>query len=106
MSCRLLKNLTLFLIVALVVQAWAVSAAEVAPPPNGPATIRWNAEQGKLGIQYRGGAILDAKVVAEDASGQVVPDTAIKLEPVETRGEKEKIEQIFLKKAVNNWYSN
>ena len=93
MYCRLLKNSAMFLISILAVPAWAASAAEVAPPPNAPAEVRWNATSGSLSLRYQDAAILDAKVVAEDAGGQVIPDTAIKLEPVESRGEQEKVEQ-------------
>ena len=42
----------------------------VAPPPNAPATVAWDAGQGKLALRYHGAVILDARVRAEDAAGK------------------------------------
>ena len=78
---------------ATLVLATSAAAGEAAPPPNGPAEVGWDAKSRALSLRYHGAAILDAKVVAEDAGGQVVPDAAIKLDPVETRDPKDKVEQ-------------
>ena len=65
----------------------------VDPPPNAPATIEWNAGQGRLSLRYRGGVIFEATVGAEDATGKAVAGVEVKLEPAETRDDKEKVEQ-------------
>ena len=70
MLSRLLP--TLSLVVALACVTSAASPQEVAPPVNAPAAVQWNAEQGKLSLQYHGTAILDATIVAEDAGGNKV----------------------------------
>jgi len=86
MLSRLL--LALGLVVALAGASWAVAQETVKPPANAPAKIQWNAEKGKLSLQYHGTAILDATLVAEDADGNVVTGVTVKLEPAETLGDK------------------
>lgn len=51
----------------------------VAPPPNAPATVVWDAAQGKLSLRYHGGVIMDAMVRAVDASGNAVAGTALQV---------------------------
>ena len=77
----------------LILAPWAIAQQAVAPPPNAPATVAWDAAQGKLSLSYHGGVIFDATLRAEDAAGKTVSGTAIKLEQAPTAGEKDKIEQ-------------
>jgi len=72
----------------LAVLAVTAIAGAAAPPPNIPTAVEWNAEQGRLSLRYHGSAILEATVVAEDASGSAVPGAEVKLERTETPGEK------------------
>ena len=58
------------------------------PPPNAPATVNWDAGQGRLSLQYHGNVILDAAIRAEDAQGNEVKGAAVKLEPKEALGDK------------------
>jgi hypothetical protein len=83
----------LFLLAAAVVTAGASQAAAdetVEPPPNLPAAVEWDAGQGRLVLRYRGEVILDATVGVEDADGRKAQGVLVKLEPVESRREKEK----------------
>ncbi len=67
--------------------------AEIAPPPNAPAAVEWNAATGKLSLKYHGGTIFEAAVTAQDADGKPLPDAAVKLEPADSRDAKDKVEQ-------------
>jgi hypothetical protein len=66
----------------------AVAQKTIEPPANAPATVAWNARQGRLSLRYRGAVILDAAIRAEDAEGRAVAGVEVKLEPSETVGEK------------------
>ena len=80
--------------IAMMTLAPGVRAQQtVAPPPNAPATVAWDAGQGQLAIRYHETLILDARIHAEDATGKTVPGVAVKLEPTESRDPKEKVEQ-------------
>jgi hypothetical protein len=68
-------------------------AAEVAPPPNTPATVDWKAAEGRLSLRYRDAVILEGTVGAVDAGGNKVGGVAVKLEEKKTGGEQEKVEQ-------------
>ena len=59
---------------AFVVAASIATAAE-SPPPNEPTSVQWDAGSGRLTLEYRGGAILQATVTAKDADGQAVSVT-------------------------------
>ncbi len=77
---------------------WFVASAGMAEPspqapPNGLATVTWDATRGKLALNYHGMVILDGAVRAEDATGKAVPGFEVKLDPVETRDPKDKVEQ-------------
>ena len=50
--------------------SWAAAQKTVAPPPNAPAAVEWNAEQGKLQLRYHDTVILDAVIRAEGADGE------------------------------------
>ena len=76
----------LSLVVALICVASA-AAKDVTPPANAPATVDWNAREGRLTLRYHDTVILDVTVGAVDADGRAV-EGAVKLEPVETRDEK------------------
>ncbi len=69
------------------------SRAAPAAPPNDPARVAWDSAAGKLSLAYHEGVILDATVWAEDAEGRKVPGADVKLEPVESRDDKDKLEQ-------------
>ena len=71
----------------------ALAQKTVEPPPNAPATITWDAAQGKLSLRYHGKVIFDGTVRAEDAAGHAVSGVEVKLEPAETRDPKERVEQ-------------
>ena len=71
---------------ALAPRAFAQQA--VAPPPNAPATVAWDATQGKLSLRYHGGVILDGVIRAEDVAGRVVTGVGVTLEPSILSGEK------------------
>ena len=64
-----------------------VSRADATPPPNAPAEIKWNAEQGTLSLRYHSATILDAEVVLEDKNGKRI-DVPIRMEPKTEEGEK------------------
>ena len=88
---RLLSLLTI--LAGPAAASWAAAQKTVEPPPNAPATVEWNAGQGRLSLRYHGTVILDATIRAEDAAGQAVAGAAVKLEQPAAAGEKEKIEQ-------------
>ena len=71
----------------------AVGQKTTEPPPNAPATVEWDAGQGRLSLRYHGAVILDGGILAEDAAGRPVAGVEVKLEPAETRDPKEKVEQ-------------
>ena len=79
---------TVSLVVALAGASWAVMQETVEPPPNAPATVEWNAGQGRLRLRYHGTVILDATVGAEDAGGRKLEGVAVKLQRTDTPGEK------------------
>jgi len=91
MLSRLL--LTFSVLVTLTGFAPAHPPREIEPPPNAPATVDWDAEQGRLRLRYNGTVILDATIRAEDAEAREVVGVAVKLEPAETQGDGEEIEQ-------------
>ena len=73
---------TLLTGMAVVAMALAAPAQQpVAPPPNAPATVAWDAGQGTLALRYHGTLILDGRIRAEDAAGKVVAGAAVKFEP-------------------------
>ena len=73
--------------------AWTSRAAEITPPPNVPAVAEWSAATGKLNLKYRGGTIFEATVKAHDAEGKPLQGAAVKLEPVDSRDDKDRVEQ-------------
>jgi hypothetical protein len=82
----------LFLSVALAA-VFAAAAETVQPPPNASATVEWNATEGKLRLRYRDTVILDAGIRAEDAAGIAAAGVEVKLDPADSRDDKEKVEQ-------------
>jgi len=85
----LLRSLiTLSLVVSLGGVASAASPQDVAPPDNAPATVQWDARDGRLSLRYHDTVILDATIGAEDSDGREVVGVAVKLEPMETLGDK------------------
>jgi hypothetical protein len=82
-----------FLSAALATVCWAAAPGKVQPPPNAPATVEWNASRGTLRLRYHDSVILDASIHAEDAAGRAVAGVEVKLDPAESRDEKEKVEQ-------------
>ena len=72
----------------LAVGAEVGEPAEIAPPPNAPAEVRWNAEAGSLRLLYHGSAIVDARVRVLDSNGREVRGVGVKLERDQTLGEK------------------
>jgi hypothetical protein len=87
-ACRVLS-----LSAALATACWAAAAGTVQAPPNAPSTVEWNARRGKLRLQYHDTVILDASIRAEITAGRAVPGVEVKLDPAESRDEKEKVEQ-------------
>ena len=77
----------------LVLLQVALAQQAVTPPPNDPATVAWDASQGKLALRYHGSLIFDGMIRAEDAAGKAVAGAEVKFEPAETRDPKEKVEQ-------------
>ncbi|KPK48512.1 MAG: hypothetical protein AMK72_06750 [Planctomycetes bacterium SM23_25] len=67
--------------------SWAGAQKPVEPPANAPAAVEWNAATGKLTLRYRGDAILEAVVTAEDKDGRK-PATGVNMAPKEETGEK------------------
>jgi len=76
---------TLSLIAILAGACWGATKQEIAPPPNAPAKIEWNAAQGTLRLRYHGARVLDATLRAHGSDGRRVP---VKLQPAETLGDK------------------
>jgi len=72
---------------------WACWAAEGNPPPNDPAAVEWDAATGELNLKYHGGTIFQATVKGQDAQGKPLEGAAVKLEPVDSRDDKDKVEQ-------------
>ncbi len=70
-----------------------VAGEAIEPPPNGPATVEWDAGKGRLSLRYHGATVLEAAIGAEDAAGRAVAGVEAKLEPTEVRDDKEKVEQ-------------
>jgi len=68
--------------------SWAVAQEIIEPPVNAPATVEWNAGQGRLSLRYHGTTILDATIRAEDADGCEVEGVAVKLGRLEIFGDK------------------
>ena len=60
-----------------------------AAPPNKPAAVEWDAEEGRLTLSYHGGKILEATVEGKDAGGEPL---AVKLEKT-TGDDQDKVEQ-------------
>jgi hypothetical protein len=89
MRSRLFPTGILFL--ALTAFAWANPPQDVAPPPNAPATVGWEAAKGALTLTYHGTRILDVTVTAQDADGTSI---AVKLESKAENAD-EKVEQTF-----------
>ena len=80
---------SLFSILALLVLApGALAQQPVEAPPNAPATVEWNAGNGRLSLRYHGGVILDAAIRSEDATGRPVAGVEVKLEPAVIPGNK------------------
>ena len=78
---------TLSLVAALAGASWAVAQEAIEPPPNAPATVEWNAGEGRLTLRYHGGVVLDALVATRDAYGKETRG-GITMEPTVTTGEK------------------
>ena len=77
-------------IIAVASLAGASSAAlepKVAPPPNAPANVQWDAGRGKLSLTYRGTVVLDAAVTSRDRDGRETRG-GITMQPAVTTGEK------------------
>ena len=72
---------------------WSSHAAEATPPPNAPSRVEWKADAGRLRLEYHGETILEAVIEARDAGGEPLGGAAIKLEPEESGGGKDKVEQ-------------
>jgi len=88
------QHISLLMGMAMLALAPGVFARQtIAPPPNAPATVAWDAGQGKLAIRYHGTLILDGTIRAEDAAGKAVAGASIKLDPTESRDAKERVEQ-------------
>ena len=83
--------LTLSLAAALTCIASVASGKDVAPPPNAPASAKWDAASGKLTLEYHGAKILIATVTAKDADGRSV---AVKFDTKADTAD-EKVEQAF-----------
>lgn len=82
------RQLSLLTILAVLAGAsWAVAQEIIEPPANAPATVEWNAGEGRLSLRYHGTMILDATIRAEDAGGDEVEGVAVKLEPTATLGD-------------------
>jgi len=73
--------------------AIARAAASAEPPPNEPAEVKWDAAKGGLILRYHGGMIFDGRIRAQDASGAGASGVEIKLEPKETRDDRDRVEQ-------------
>jgi hypothetical protein len=67
----------------------------VAPPPNTPATVEWNQQEGRVRLRYHGVEILNAVVQAELADGKAVSAPGVRLETSESRSEDGKVEQVL-----------
>jgi len=83
-----LKPVFLAVLVALTV-APIVHAEDITPPTNAPAKAQWDADSGRLTLEYHGEIILSTTVQAKNADGKNV---AVKFEPNENTTE-EKVEQ-------------
>jgi len=85
----LVRNPCLLLVLALATAtSQAVAQKSIEPPPNAPAAVEWDAENGRLRLRYHGTIILDATIAAEDAGGRKVEGAAVRLQRTETPGEK------------------
>ena len=62
----------------------ASAGMPVAPPPNAPATVAWDAAQGSLTLRYHDAVIFNGVIRAEDVAGRMVAGVGIKLEPSDT----------------------
>jgi len=94
MSTRATNWILLLTILSVLVGASRATAEErIASPTNAPAAVDWNADTGQLRLRYHDSTILDATVRAEDAGGIRVEGVAPKLEPADSRDEKDKVEQ-------------
>ena len=83
------RQLSLLTILAVLAgTSWTDAQEMIKPPVNAPATVEWNAWQGRLSLRYHGTTILDATARAEDADGHKVKGFAVELEPTETLGDK------------------
>jgi hypothetical protein len=82
-----------FLITLLTFASGTGAWAAVTPPSNDPATVAWDAAQGRLSLRYHGTLILDGRIRAEDAAGKAVAGAEVKFEPAETRDPAGKVEQ-------------
>jgi len=71
----------------------AATNKAVEPPPNAPAVVDWNEEEGRLRLWYHGSIIFDAIVKAENASGRRLSGLGIKLQRTDRLGEK--VEQVL-----------
>ena len=89
MHGNVFSKMSLVVVVAsLTAASWAAPEPKVAPPPNAPAEVTWDAEKGRLCLRYHGAVILDATVTAKNAGGRKVAGVAVKLQRTETPGEK------------------
>jgi alpha-galactosidase len=93
LCCSFKMSGPMLVLLALVACACATAAEQAAPPPNGPAEVRWDAQRGTLHLQYHGAAILEAAVSVQDAAGQEVKNVALTFEPAVIRDDKERVEQ-------------
>ena len=60
---------------------------KVAPPPNGPASVRWDEKRGTLSLTYHGAVLLDAVVVLRGKDGKATRG-GVTMQPAVTEGEK------------------
>ena len=87
------RQLSLLTILAVLANTSLAADQETGKPPvNAPAKVQWNAEKGKLRLEYHGTTILDATIVGEDTDGNTVEGVTVKLERTETPGD-DKVEQ-------------
>ncbi|MHC4096171.1 MAG: alpha-galactosidase, partial [Planctomycetota bacterium] len=83
---RFLSTVVCMILTAGICRAAAKREAE--PPANVPAQVKWSAGNGKLSLLYHGTLILDATIRAEDANGDTIKGSVVKLEPTITSGDK------------------
>jgi len=74
----------------------SASGKELAPPPNAPAAVEWDAVKGELIVQYHGSEILRAAVTARDGEGKLV---AVRLDKQADAGDNQVQQTLTFKPA-------